>query len=73
MQREAMTVASDVDDPDWRRYGHVLPCPWGESLVGASEDELVEKAFDHPRAAHPEMADHYEREHILFMAIRLPA
>jgi predicted small metal-binding protein len=45
-----------------------LQCPCGELLEGKDEDDLVEKAFAHLKEKHPEMADHYEREHILFMA-----
>jgi predicted small metal-binding protein len=45
-----------------------LACPCGEMIVGTDEDDLVEKAFAHLREKHPDMADEYEREHILFMA-----
>ena len=45
-----------------------LNCPCGELIRGEDEDDLVEKAFAHLREKHPEMADEYEREHILFMA-----
>jgi predicted small metal-binding protein len=51
--------------------GHVkttLPCPCGELIVAKDEDELVEKAKEHLKEKHPELADVYEREHILFMA-----
>jgi hypothetical protein len=48
----------------------LLRCPCGESLEGASEDEIVEISFAHLAAKHPDMADTYEREHILFMAQR---
>ena len=30
-------------------------------------DDLVEKAFEHLQEKHSDMADEYEREHILFM------
>ena len=43
-----------------------LPC--GTVIRGDDEDDLVEKAFAHLREKHPNMADDYEREHILFMA-----
>jgi predicted small metal-binding protein len=45
-----------------------LQCPCGETIKGASEDDLVAKAIDHLKAAHPEMADRYTRDDILFMA-----
>ena len=41
------------------------------TLTGDTEDEIVEVAFAHLREQHPDMADDYEREHILFMAIKL--
>jgi hypothetical protein len=53
-----------------RRYEWVLNCPCGESLTGASEDEIVDVSFAHLREKHPDMADDYEREHILFMATK---
>jgi hypothetical protein len=49
----------------------VLRCPCGTTLTGLTEDEIVEVAFAHLRELHPEMADGYEREHVLFMAQRL--
>jgi predicted small metal-binding protein len=45
-----------------------LECPCGELIKAKDEDELVEKAFAHLNDKHPEFADAYEREHILFMA-----
>jgi uncharacterized protein YfaA (DUF2138 family) len=45
-----------------------LMCPCGETIVGTDEDDLVEKAMAHLNSRHPEMADDYGREHILFMA-----
>lgn len=50
---------------------YVLQCPCGITLSGATEDDIVEVAFAHLREQHPDMADDYEREHILFMAVRL--
>ena len=50
---------------------YVLRCPCGTALTGATEDEIVEVSFAHLRAVHPDLADDYEREHILFMAVRL--
>ncbi|HET6954422.1 MAG TPA: hypothetical protein VFI47_28915 [Acidimicrobiales bacterium] len=51
-------------------YEYVLHCPCGTRLAGATEDEIVEVAFAHLAEQHPDMADSYEREHILFMAQR---
>ena len=45
-----------------------LQCPCGELIAGETEDDLVEKAFQHLRDAHPHLADEYTREHVLFMA-----
>jgi hypothetical protein len=53
------------------RFHYVLDCPCGTTLTGPSEDEIVQVAFAHLREVHPEMADDYEREHVLFMARRL--
>jgi hypothetical protein len=63
---------SSGDETTPREYHYVLPCPCGESLTGDTEDDIVEVAFAHLGAKHPEMADGYEREHVLFMALRLP-
>jgi hypothetical protein len=52
-------------------FHHVLSCPCGATLTGESEDDIVEISFAHLREQHPEMAESYEREHILFMAVRL--
>jgi hypothetical protein len=45
-----------------------LDCPCGVHIEGENENDLVEKAMEHLRAAHPDLADVYERDHILFMA-----
>jgi len=45
-----------------------LQCPCGELIVGEDEDDLVEKAMEHLREKHPELANEYSREHILFIA-----
>ena len=55
-----------------REYHYVLRCPCGKSLSGDTEDDIVDVSFDHLRAEHPDMAESYEREHVLFMALRLP-
>jgi hypothetical protein len=55
-------------DPDFR---WLLHCPCGEALSGESEDDIVDVSFAHLREKHPDMADEYEREHILFMAIKV--
>ena len=43
-----------------------LNCPCGEVVQGVDEDDLVENAQAHLRAAHPDRT--YTREQILFMA-----
>ncbi|MEA3019364.1 MAG: hypothetical protein QOI47_888 [Actinomycetota bacterium] len=45
-----------------------LPCPCGETIVGESEDDLVDKAKEHLAAVHPAIASRYDREDILLMA-----
>ncbi len=45
-----------------------LHCPCGEHITGRDEDGLVEKALEHLREVHPELADTYSREEILFVA-----
>jgi hypothetical protein len=63
---------SSTDGPSGDlEFHYVLPCPCGERLTGDTEDDIVETSFAHLREKHPDMADHYEREHILFMAMRL--
>ena len=37
----------------------------------AAEDDIVQVAFAHLRETHPDLADDYEREHILVMARRV--
>ncbi len=51
-------------------YHYLLRCPCGTSLRGDTEDEIVDIAFAHLRELHPDIAGDYEREHILFMAIK---
>jgi hypothetical protein len=51
-----------------RRYEWVLNCPCGERLSGESEDEIVEVSLAHLAERHPDME--YEREHVLFMAVK---
>jgi hypothetical protein len=46
-----------------------LHCPCGEYLVAAGEEELVRLAQEHLKHEHPQLADHYTREDILWMAI----
>lgn len=55
-----------------REYHYVLQCPCGERLEGDTEDDIVDTAFGHLREKHPDMAETYERHHILFMSLRLP-
>jgi len=57
--------------PTEHEYHYVLQCPCGAALSGDTEDDIVEVSFAHLREKHPDLADEYEREHILFMAIRL--
>ena len=57
--------------PAEAQYQYVLHCPCFTTLTGSTEDEIVDVSFAHLREKHPELADTYEREHILFMAIKL--
>ena len=50
----------------------VLQCPCGEQLTAPDDDGIVDVAMRHLKAEHPDRADEYEREHILFMAFELP-
>ncbi|GMU77698.1 MAG: hypothetical protein AMXMBFR46_04970 [Acidimicrobiia bacterium] len=59
------------DAPRTYEFHYVLDCPCGAVLTGLTEDEIVDVAFAHLREQHPDMADEYGREHILFMARRL--
>ncbi|MFI7589779.1 DUF1059 domain-containing protein [Spongisporangium articulatum] len=43
-----------------------LNCPCGTTILGADEDELVERAQAHLREAHPDRE--YSREEILMIA-----
>lgn len=54
------------DRPALRLGKDTLRCPCGELLRGEDEDDLVERAQAHLRAAHPGRA--YSREDILFLA-----
>lgn len=45
-----------------------LTCPCGTLIVGKDEEDLVAKAYEHLREAHPELAKAYSPEDILFMA-----
>jgi hypothetical protein len=57
-----------TDEPE---FHFVLNCPCGTVLAGPTEDEIVGVAFAHLLERHPDLADQYEREHILFMSVRL--
>ena len=59
-----------TDAPQEKTYEWVLDCPCGQRLTGPSEDAIVETSLAHLAEKHPDMADHYEREHILFMAVK---
>jgi hypothetical protein len=63
-------MTSTGDTPTYE-FHWVLDCPCGATLTGDTEDEIVDVSFAHLRENHPDMADHYEREHILFMARRV--
>jgi len=62
---------STADGPKEFEFHWVLDCPCGETLTGLTEDEIVEVSLAHLGAKHPDMAEVYEREHVLFMARRL--
>ena len=64
-------MSSVGDGPGELQFHWVLDCPCGARLTGETEDEIVEVSFAHLGEKHPDMADEYEREHILFMARRL--
>jgi len=61
-------VDDGTDTPPPREYVWLLRCPCGTTVEASSEEEIVERSFAHLRDAHPDKADEYEREHILFMA-----
>jgi hypothetical protein len=63
-------MSSESSTP--REFHYILHCPCGTMVTGDTEDDIVENSFAHLRESHPDMADHYEREHILFMAIHVP-
>jgi hypothetical protein len=52
-------------------FHYVLQCPCGVALTADTEDEIVDVAFAHLREKHPDMAEEYGREHVLFMAAKL--
>jgi hypothetical protein len=58
--RRAMTDAP--------RQKTLLRCPCGELIEAENEDDLVEKANAHLSEQHPNLAGHYTRDEILFMA-----
>ena len=60
-------MSNATDEP---QYEYVLQCPCGTALRGDTEDDIVEVSFAHLRDKHPDMVDDYEREHILFMAVK---
>lgn len=64
-------MSSTDDAPSEPEFHFVLRCPCGQTLTGDTEDEIVDTSFAHLREKHPDMADAYERESILFMALRL--
>ena len=56
---------------DERDFEYMLPCPCGTTLRADSEDAIVEMAFAHLRERHPNLVGDYEREHIVFMTVKL--
>ncbi len=66
-----MSETAGDSTPRELEFHYVLNCPCGEALSGLTEDEIVEISLAHLREAHPDMADTYEREHVLFMARRV--
>lgn len=68
MRREGATTAASSDT----EFHYVLRCPCGVELTGDTEDDIVDVSFAHLRESHEDMAQEYEREHILFMALHLP-
>lgn len=45
-----------------------LDCPCGTVIEAIDDDALVEAALEHLADMHPELADSYTREQILFLA-----
>lgn len=67
-----MTMAEKHDtEPEPGQYIWVLDCPCGVRLRADSEDGIVCVGLAHLSEVHPELAEDYEREHILFMATKL--
>jgi hypothetical protein len=64
-------MSPDGDAPKELEFHYVLDCPCGTTLTGDTEDDIVDVSFAHLRENHPDMADDYERDHILFMARRV--
>lgn len=60
-------MTEDLVTAPERRYVWVLQCP---RLTGDSEYDMVDVASDHLAELHPDLAENYGREHILFMATR---
>jgi len=64
-------MSPDGGAPKELEFHYVLDCPCGTTLTGDTEDDIVDVSFAHLREKHPDMADDYERDHILFMARRV--
>jgi predicted small metal-binding protein len=45
----------------------VINCACGETLRGETEEEVLEKAEEHVRTAHADMADQFPRETLAAM------
>jgi hypothetical protein len=54
-----------VNSPRTKRN---LTCPCGQYIHAETEEALVEMALAHLREMHPDRADDYGRDEILFMA-----
>lgn len=50
-----------------------LQCPCGEVLVEETEDEMVAAATVHLEEEHPQLAEKYTPDQILFMATEWPS
>lgn len=59
---------SNTTKPDSKPEVLNLKCPCGVLLTASGEDALVEQANQHLKDKHPDMANKYTREQILFLA-----
>jgi predicted small metal-binding protein len=47
--------------------GKILNCECGVTVRGETDDEVVERALEHLRALHPDIAESITREQVLAM------